>query len=363
MLASDVILQLAGKLPQLVDDFTDSFSVVSLSRIGTTVTVVTSASHGLTIDKVANIVGAKTPIVISSINRVGTIATMVTATNHDITEGDQFPNVETEGAVESEFNGTFKLLKVLNRKTIAFQVADSGPLTATGSPLLVNGSNIFQSYNGLQKVTAIPTTTSFEYEITNTTLFTPASGVITAKTAPRISGAVTLERAKESYSKQLPGKAWLYVVLNNSVANRTSESDANVTSDIKRSQNLRQIVIQSVDLFVFLPATDGIAGRQPRDRAEELFLPILQSVFFKKFNSLTSCNETSPFAFVEHGFEDYDTAVYTHSYTFEINITLGFDDSVGPDNNVAFRDIDMSQFHDIGTGVITTQIDLDEVPL
>ncbi len=363
MRASDIILQLADKLPQLVDDFTDSFSVTSLDRDGTTVTVVTLLPHGLSINTVANIVGAKTPIAINTITRVDIIATMVTATNHDINEGDQFPNVEIDGATEIEFTGTFKLLKVLNRRTITFQVADSGPLVATGSPLLLNGSNIFQSYNGLQKITAVPTAVSFEYEVTDATLFTPASGTITAKTAPRISGAVTLERAKQSYSKQLPGKAWLYVVLNNNVANRTSKSDINATSDIKRSQHFRQIVIQSVDLFVFLPATDGIAGRQPRDRAEELFLPILQSVLFKKFNSLTSCDETSPFAFVEHGFEDYDTAVYTHSYTFEINITLGFDDTVGPDDDVAFRDIDMSQLHDIGTGVITTQIDLDEVSL
>lgn len=365
MLAADVILQLAARLPQLVDDFTDNFTVTSLSRVGTTVTVVTSAPHGLTINKAVNVIGAQTPIVISSINRVGIVATMITDTDHDITEGILFPNVEIEGATESEFNGTFKLLKVPNRRTITFQVADSGPVTATGSPLLLNGSNFLKSYNGLRKVTAVPTATSFDYAITDTTLFTPASGTIVAKTLPRISGAVTLQRAKDSYSQQAPGKAWLYVVLNSSVANRTRNSDVNATSDIKRSQNYRQVIIQTIDLFVFLPATGGIAGRQERDRAEELQLPILQSVLFKKFPSLTSCNETSPFQCVEHGFEEYDTTGYIHSYTFEINYTLNIDDTVGADDSVAFRDIDMSQFTASGTGVesMDTQINLDEVQL
>jgi len=97
--AKDFILQLSAKLPQLVDDFTTSFSVSSLTRSGITVTVTTATAHGLAIGKSVNIVGAQTPITISSITRVGIVATMVTATDHDITK-DVPKTVEISGATE-----------------------------------------------------------------------------------------------------------------------------------------------------------------------------------------------------------------------------------------------------------------------
>jgi len=204
MKTSDFITQLSTKLPRLVDDFTALFSVVSLTRSGTTVTVTTSGTHGLKVGKAVIINGAITPITISTISRSGAVATLVTAADHDMTEGE-FTEVIIDGAVEAEFNGTFVLLNVPNRRTVTFTVADSGPTSATGSPLLLNGSSALQDYNGLQNVTTVPTTTTFTYTITDNTLFTPASGTITAKLQPRISGAATVDRALESYTKQTAG--------------------------------------------------------------------------------------------------------------------------------------------------------------
>ena len=362
MRAKDFILQLSAKLPQLVDDFTTSFSVSSLTRSGTTVTVTTTAAHGLAIGKSVNIVGAQTPITISSITRVGIVATMVTATDHDITK-DVPKTVEISGATESEFNGTFTILQVKNRRTITFQVADSGPTSATGSPLLLNGSSVLQSYNGLKKVTAVPTTTAFTYEITDSTLFTPASGTITAKTQPRISGAVDDERALASYTKQKIDDAWLYVVLNDGIAskNRTLEIDG--TDNVQRTQHFKQFVSQTVSLFVFIPTSGQISGRKARDRAEELLRPICQSILFAKFDSLLASGKYNSLMFNEHGFHGYNTAFYIHRFTFEMTLLFGIDDTVGADEDVAFRDIFITQQHDVGTGIITSDIDLDDEPL
>ena len=362
MRAKDFILQLSARLPALVDDFTTSFSVTSLTRSGTTVTATTSVAHGLTVNKSVNIVGAKTPIAITSIDRVGIVATMVTTTDHDITEG-AFTQVEISGATEAEFNGTFTLLKEPNRRTITFKVDDSGPTSATGSPLLLNGSSPLQSYNGLKKVTSTPTTITFTYEVTDSTLFTPASGIITAKTNPRISGAATDERALASYTNQANGDAWLYVVLNDSVASKNRSLEIDGTDNIQRTQHFKQYLSQTVSLYVFLPTSNTISGRKGRDRAEELFRPICQSILFGKFDSLLDSGQYNALMFNEHGFHGYNTAFYIHRYTFEMTLLMSIDDTVGADEDVAFRDIFITQGHDVGTGIITTDIDLDDEPL
>jgi hypothetical protein len=362
MRAKDFILQLSAKLPALVDDFTTSFSVSSLTRASTTVTATTTTAHGLSVGKSVNVVGAQTPITISTIDRVGIIATLVTAADHDMTQG-AFTTVEISGATEAEFNGTFTLLKVPNRRTVTFVVADSGPTSATGSPILLNGSSALQSYNGLQKVTAVPTTTTFEYEITDTTLFTPASGTITAKTQPRISGAATDERALESYTKQATDQAWLYVVINDAVANKSRTLEIDGTDNIQRTNHFKQFISQTVSLFVFIPTSGQISGRKAMDRAQELFRPISQSILFAKFDSLLASGQYNALMFNEHGLHGYNTAFYIHRYTFEMQLLMGVDDTVGADEDVAFRDITMSQGHNVGTGVINSDIDLDDEPL
>lgn len=362
MRAQDFILQLSAKLPTLVDDFTTSFSVSSLTRTGTTVTASTTTAHGLSIGKSVNIVGAQTPISITSIDRVGIMATLVTSADHDMTEG-AFTTVEISSANESEFNGTFPLLRVTNRRTVTFQVVDAGPISSTGSPLLLNGSSPLQSYNGLKNVTAIPTTTTFQYEITDSTLFTPVSGIITAKTSPRISGAVTDERALESYTAQKTNDAWLYVVINDAVANKSRTLEIDGTDNIQRTNHFKQFISQTVSLFVFLTTSDQISGRLAGDRAQELFKPICQSILFAKFDSLLSNGKYNALMFNEHGFHGYNKAFYIHRYTFEIQLLMGIDDTVGADEDVAFRDISMSQGHNVGTGVINTEIDLDDKPL
>ena len=46
-----------------------------------------------------------------------------------------------------------------------------------------------------------------------------------------------------------------------------------------------------------------------------------------------------------------------------MQLLMGIDDTIGADIDVAFRDISISQAQDVGTGVINTEIDLDDEPL
>ena len=360
MRAKDIVTQLALVLPTQADDFTTQIPVTSLSRVGTTATAATAADHGLSIGSQVNINGAQTPVIISSINRVGIIATLVTSSDHDITMNAGF-NVQISGSTEPEFNGSFDLLSSPNRRTLTFLVDDSGPISATGSPLLLNGSNIFATYNGLREVTATPTATSFEYEVADG-IFTPASGAIVAKTSPRVSSAVDFDALLRAYTAQAEGRAWLFVVLGDSLASKNRNIDTDSTDNIQQGHYFNQRLVQAVDVFAFIPTTNEISGENARDRCEELLKPICNSILGYRFPSLVE-NSNNPLMLTGHGLQAYNTAFYVHRYVFESTLQLGHSDIFTPSDDVAFRDIDLTIGLDVGTETFNTMINLDDDPL
>jgi len=363
MKAESIIQQLAIALPNFSDKFTTNFDITSLTRSGTTVTAVTSAAHGLVVGKQAIITGAKTPISIGTLIRAGVIGTLISDSDHDMTENFS-ADVELSGSTEAEFNGTFTVLTVPNRRTITFTMDDSGATVATGSPLLLNGSSFLKQYNGLKEVDTVPSPTSFTYEITDTTLFSPAAGTIKAKTEPRISGAISIDRIVDAYTKQAQDEYWAFVVLGDVFASKSRKIESDATDNQQRGNEFRQQIIQPFTIVVAIPTKTEIAARAARDEAEDLLRPICRSVLFKKFDSQLFVGAQNPSQFVDHGFTAYNTAFYLHSYNFESTADITFDDTIGYDESVAFRDIISNMTIDLGTreDPLTANIDLDEDP-
>lgn len=358
MRASDIVNQLARLLPTFVPDFTDEVAITSLTSAGTTATAATASAHGLAVGNQVNVVGAQTPIT-CSVSRLGTVGTLVTDADHDVTENAGF-DVQLAGANEAEFNGTFDLLTVPNRRTITFKMADSGATVATGAPILLNGSSPLQSYNGLSTVTAVPSPTSFEYVVPAG--LPAAAGSPVARTEPRVTAAVTVDRFDDAYTKQLGGKAWAVVSLGDSVTSKSRGEDTDATSNFQRGTALRTKLVQSVDVYVFFPTSGQIAARDARDRAEELLSPICKCLLLAKFPSLVE-NDQNFLQLAGHGFQAYNTAYYVHRYAFEALIELGETDAFSPTDDVAFRDISATMDISPGTGVMTAEIDLDDIPL
>ena len=373
MIASDVVLQLATSLPRLSEFFTDNFSVASvttaISGSDLIVTVTTTAAHGLSVNQGVTVLGAKTPIAISTFVRSGTIGTITTATDHDFTfgqvggalSGTGSANAETSGATEVEFNGQFRITGVPNRRTIQVEMTNSGPTAATGTPILENGSSVLQTYNGIQRVTSVPTTTSFTYLLTGGAGLADPIGTISIRANARISSAISLESIIDAYTQQDPDKLWAFVVLEDVIASKDRRILSDATDNIQRSNYFRQQIIQPVSIYVIFPtAIQQIAGRRSRDMAEEIFQPICQSVLFKRFNTLLSSGEYNPLQFLSHGFGAYNDAFYIHQYSFEQVADLFFADTVGHDEDVALRDINVIFGNNVGTGQFTANIDLDE---
>lgn len=366
MKAIDIVQLLAANLPKYTDKFTTNVNVVSLARVGSTVTATTSAAHGLSVGSQVNIQGANTPITVTLLTRVAKVGTLITATDHDVTTNDNLRlNVELSGANEAEFNGSFVILGVANRREITFTMPDSGATVATGATLLDNGESYLNSYNGVQNVTTVATTTTFDYETTNTSLFTLPNGVISARGMPRVSAAINADRVYDAYTKQPAGELWAFVLLDDVVASKSREIDSDAIDNIQTGNEYRQQILQNFTILVMFPTSNQIGSRISRDEAEDLFKIICQSILSSEIDSGLSVGAQNPVNFALHGFAQSTTAYYAHAYEFTAVADITFGDTVGYPDDVAFRDIVLTQTLDVGTqeDPLLSTIDLDDQPL
>jgi len=364
MKASEIVSLLQARLPLFTDSFSDSVSVTSLTNpSGTEALVETDSAHGLVIGDLSVIKGAQSNIDITSLTRSGIVGELITLTDHDVTNG--LINIEIAGATESEFNGTFKIITVANRRTITFIMVDSGPTVATGSPVLVNGESAFRGYNGLQTVITVPTTTSFTYTLTGSGL-KDATGIISVNNGIRISGGTSIERIIAAYTTQPPTENWMFVILGDVVASKSRNIENDSIDSQTRGQqgdNFRQQIIQPVTIYTFIPTADELSARKARDESEDLFPSICGSILFNSFESGLSTPNQEALIFTNHGFQGYNSAFYIHQYSFEQTSDLTFEDTIGHDVDVAFRDISLIMNQTTGSETFTAEINLDEEPL
>lgn len=375
MRAQDVVLQLALRLPQFTPLLTREIAVASVVRAGTVLTVSTAAPHGLVAGDGVSLVGAVTQIAISSLTRSGTTGTLVTAADHDLTRNllanqrTALPTtVVISGAVEANFNGTFAILQVVNRRTITFAMANSGATTATGSPILQGAESALRDYNTAYAVTSAPTPSTFTVSHTASTLADPI-GTIAARAKARIAQIVDVDRALQAYTEQQVGDLWLFVALEEAAASKDRALESDAVSNAQAHQFYRQQLIQAFALYLFVPAQRSLTGASARDTAEDLLRPICRSLLGHSFDSRLAVGRQGRVQFVSHGTARYDSSTYVHAYGFSQVSDLSFDDTTGPDLHVAFRDVMLTQFPDLpggaGTGIatLTANFSLDDVPL
>lgn len=351
MKISDVVKQLAKTLPEFTNLFSDTAEVISLTMSGSTVTATTANAHNFSAGKGVCITGAKTPITITAFSRTGSLGTLTTSVIHDVTLN--VPGaVEVIGADQNEYNGIFKVIDVPNSTTIVVEMDDTGPTTATGSMLLLNGSSSYQSYNGWHEILATPTATTFTFALAGIPVLPDALGDIVAHSALRISGLVSVEEIESAYTAQAPEDYWLFVTIEDVIASKDRNILSDATSNIQRQQYFRQQAIQSISLHVVIPtAQQQIAGRQARDSAEDLFSAICKAVLFYTFPSGLYAANKNALQFVSHGTEQYNGSYYIHGYNFEQVLDLQFEDSYGYSDDVALREIDLSMATDVDTQI------------
>jgi hypothetical protein len=363
MKIKDVVLKLYEELPKHTDKFTVSLGIQSISKSLNFAVVTTVVDHNLTTNDVVTIGGVKSPINIISMTRNGIFVEAEAEFDHDLTEGYQ-DTVIVDGAIEPEFNGEFKLIKVKNRKSFTFQKEDSGPIVATGTMRLLNGTGL--GYNGIHQVEVL-SNDQFRYELKNQV---SSNGIVEDSTLTvgyRITGAVDIGRALEIYTKNESSSLWAFVVLGNVVASkdRETKSDAVYIYSGAGTQ-YRQTLIQPLSIYVVAPAATSVSGSPQRDEMEDLFPALTKSILGASFDSKLAQKAYYRVVFDQHGYRSYDTALYVHEFRFQSVCDLTFADTVGESYNVAFRDISLEMTTNLmneNTQKINVDINLDDKPI
>jgi hypothetical protein len=307
------------------------------------------------------ITGALSPNILTSLTQVDGVATAITADDHDLTFGWPDGNgstVNVTGAVDSEYNGDVVLLAVPNRNTFKYQV-DSGAPASTTAGVLNEVKNY--GYNGGAQIT-VTGPSEFTYPI-SATVGTPASGTINLQIKPRISGAVNINKAFLSYTKQFVDNYWAFVVLEDSIASKSRHTQNDADMARGPGTDPRQKVIQNFSIYVFAPSKQEIASRKVRDSMEDVMIALFKSLLGYKPPSVLCETPLDGVTFIQQGFFDYQDSFYIHRFQFQNLVDITFGDTLKEDQDVAFRDIHIDYVDPIvedGDDVImTSDINLD----
>lgn len=373
----DIAQQLARVVPNHTPDFSDSVDVLTLVPIGTTVTATTAAPHSLANGDTISILGAEAPatIDISSFSRSGSIATFETLQDHDFTlsKRDAANGGKTliiSGAVEPEFNGTFSIIRVINRRKLQIAVLDSGPTTISGAPLVENaGVNYFNGVFVVSNVTA----TTFEYTIDQPFALPASGGSIKAQTSLRVLHVLNIDQyIDQVFRPETLTDNFLVVQLGAVTQSKSRNELTDATDSAINNTAYNPSLIQTFSVYVFLRVTDQLTAEQARDKVESEYVPaIFKAVVRYPFE--TGFFESSYKAtFVSHdqyafgAGSELGRAVYVHEINFEQIARINEVDTNQDQFNVAMRDVSLSIRSDLGTEdsvSLDADVDLDEEPI
>lgn len=375
----DVVRQIAKRLPLFTDEVTDTIEVTSIVHTGTTALITTPKAHGLLPDNSVHVIGAKTGIPIASITHAvdTTIAVITTDADHDLIFYDDttLDLAVLSGSVEAEFNGEFAVLDVINRRVFQIAVVLSAPTSGTGTPVLENGSSFLRTVQGQYPVATVPSPTTLTVEHTNASDLGTLIGTIELRARPRVSAGVDEESIFKSFTQAAEDeesgdrqtKTWVYAMLDDASVSRGRDSRLDSIDVQSRGADWQQYLNNPLKILVAIKASDQTLGENARDTAQDLLRPILRSLLGKAFDSGLSTGACAQVQFVGHGLARYDSATYWHEFNFEERALIKFDDTIGADDDVAFRDWDLTFDPDVdkldGEGVVTDVFSLDDVPL
>lgn len=370
MKAQDVVDQLSAQIPLHTEDFSESVAISSITTSGNIATVTTAAAHGLQENQNVAITGATAPVQIdiTTFVRTGSSAVFETLQDHDFTlsERDKANGGKTltiQGATESQFNGTFQIASVPNRRKIIIAVEDTGATTITGSPIIRDaGGKVF---NGMFKATGI-TENTFNYTMLKAYPLAATVDNAVVQVSIRIIKVLDIDQyITDVYTKKSDEENTLVVTLGNVSASKSRTEQTDSTTSSTDNNAFRATLIQPFAVYVIQNTTSDLTGADARDKCESVYIPaILKAVARAKFPTGFSYNQYRA-TFVEHGVYAYsdgkNKALYAHEVVFEQLVQITGDDAFDHTSSVAMRDINYTLSTDVG-GSLNANVNLDTEP-
>jgi hypothetical protein len=337
----EIEYQLRTYLPLYTDYFVDWLSVSSYSVNALEATIETATAHNLNVGEILNIRNVIFPNPITSLTQSAGIGTAILQENTDFT----YPNtkkITISGANEAEYNGTFNILSIPDRKKIIFEIPFTAPASATGSPVSEE-SNLIR-YNGLFSISSVLTPTRFVVDVSGPD-FTALAGVeyFNMKDV-RIAGDISAERMLDSYTKQPIDKWWMYIISSGSNVSKSK----NITTDFDASHSsgdyYRQQTQEAFGVYVVIPTKNVITPVDAQDICtNELKSGLINSIC-GYFPVTLFTNSYEGIFYQADGIHTYNTAYYVHEYQFSTTVTIAGPDIFVPGsiavNQIEFNHID-----------------------
>lgn len=362
MKIADIVTQLVKIVPQVSTLFADNLAVASIVGDGTLVTVETPEKHRLTTGAFVNLSGVAVETDITSVVLTGATAAIETATAHDLTLGwPPHASVELSGFTDPEWNASFTLLDVPNRRNFDIDATGLAAPTLNSSEKLLE--LVLGKFNGPATITRVDDKT---FTFPSTAIGFGIGG--TVQGSPRIAGVVNVTKAIDAYTEQNITDWWLFVAQQQSSAvNKSRRADTDLNSEMTLQTDFQEYISDGFTIFAVGNASETSAGLEVMDTARHDILPALLAAVRGLKTASGLCEETNlPIDLTSHGFALYNGAIYAHQYAFQAPQLLTRGDTVQPET-VAFRDVDLSQL--VASPESNTEqelsviIDLDEVAL
>lgn len=362
MKIADIVTQLVKIVPQVSDLFADSLPVESIVGDGINVTVTTIEKHRLQTGAFVNLSGVAVETDIASVVNTGAVAAIETSTAHDLTLGwPPHASVQLTGFTDPQWNASFTLLDVSNRKNFDIDATGLATPTLTGSEKLLE--LVLGRFNGPATITRIDGTT---FTFPSTAIGSGIGGIIQG--SPRISGVVNVAKAIDAYTEQKITDWWLFVTQpQTSPVNKSRRADTDLNSEMTMQTDFQEYISDGFTIFAVGNSSETSAALETMDIARHDILPALLAAVRGFSVPSGLCEESNlPIDLISHGFAVYSGAIYVHQYIFQAPQLLTRGDTVQPET-VAFRDVDYTQLITSPEGnmerELTVKIDLDEDPL
>lgn len=373
MRAQDIVDRLSAVLPSHTDGFSTSMPVTGITVSGAVATVTTGAPHNLVEGQNVAITGAGAPVQIDAgtFTRIGSSASFSTLQDHDITLSQRDvaaggKTITISGAAEPEFNGVFQIAQVRNRRGLVIAVDDAGPVAISGAPLVDDANGGI--FNGLVPATNV-TPTTFEYPLPFAYPLPATTSGATVQTELRITSVLDFDSyLRDVYTRKALGADVLVVQLGDVTASKKRSEETDASSSASGEYSHTPVLVQPFAVYLVLNVTDQLTASAARDKVETEYVPavfksLLRAALPSGFTGSAFRATLTGHGVYAYSDSDKGRAVYAHEIAFEQLTQLGRADMVGPDDDVAMRDITLTLNSNIGTGVMTAEIDLDEEPL
>lgn len=366
MKLSDIVIRLSNTVPRYTSLFSESITVESAAVSGGVVTVVTSAPHGLITGEFVTVGSSTVRHTVSSLTHEGDgVVTCVLATDHDLTEGWQ-PTVIISGATQAQYNGTFTLLEVPNRRTFTYQTT-STPVISPATGTIYFHEKLERGINGTYQVT-VTNATTFTYSINNTDLSLPITNA-TINGKPRIIGCATIDRFLKLYEQFGTNRNWLCVVMDDATVSKNRGIPTDVYNQSGGGTYTSIQLIEPFSVMAIIPTKNDGTGIDAVDLAyDEVRNVIIKALNGYQFSSGLEEDTYTGATFKGHNFLLYQNSFYMHEYQFETvkditDFDGRFSDSGDQEPTRAFRDMILQSLNDYDVTVQQTNINLDDQPL